>query len=82
MSTQIYYVSKQCGSGQVCLWPMSAYGDTCTSLADAEAKLAETVAAGVKGAKFSLETQKVVMKDGQVVKVEGAATVVKTATAN
>ena len=55
---------------------MSAFGQICTTLSDAETRLA----IGQKGEKFSLETQNAFFKDGNVVGVDGPISVVKTVT--
>ena len=81
MSTVTYFITKPCGSQKVALWPMSTYGEVCTSQSEAEAKLAELAGKGKKGSKFSLEMQKIVLKNGQIEKLDGPATVLSTLTA-
>jgi len=78
MSTATYYISKTGKSGSVVLWPMSAYGEMCFSVENAEAKLAELVAASPKGSKFSLYEQHIIYQNGKVLKYDGKATLVKT----
>jgi len=81
MSIPTYYITTPSSSGKITLWPMTAYGEICTSLPDAETKLATLVALASKGTKLSLEMQKAVIKNGQVEKLDGLSSVVKTVTA-
>lgn len=78
MSTVLYFVTKPCGTSKTTLWPMSSYGEICTSQAAAETEFDRLLSGAKSGTSLSLESQKAVLKNGQVEKTEGAATVLKT----